>query len=46
MKSLREIYTEHNDRLMHKWDHYIDIYNKYFTKYSFYFTHLYIIENI
>jgi hypothetical protein len=33
MKSLREIYEEHNDRLMHKWDHYIDIYDKYFSSY-------------
>jgi hypothetical protein len=33
MKSLREIYEEHNDRLMHKWDHYIDIYDKYFSSF-------------
>jgi hypothetical protein len=33
MKSLREIYEEHNDRLMHKWDHYIDIYDKFFSPY-------------
>lgn len=33
MKSLREIYQEHNDRLLHKWDHYIDIYDKYFSSY-------------
>ncbi|SFP93917.1 class I SAM-dependent methyltransferase [Parafilimonas terrae] len=33
MKSLREIYEEHNDRLMHKWDHYIDVYDKHFSSY-------------
>jgi methyltransferase family protein len=33
MKSLREIYQEHNDRLMHKWDHYIEIYDKHFSSF-------------
>jgi hypothetical protein len=33
MKSLRDIYTEHNDRLMNKWDHYIDIYDRHFSIY-------------
>jgi hypothetical protein len=33
MKSLREIFDAHNDRLLHKWDHYIEIYDTYFSKF-------------
>lgn len=33
MKSLREIYECHQGRLLNKWDHYIDVYDQYFSKY-------------
>ncbi len=33
MQSLREIYEEHSGRLLNKWEHYIDIYDEYFSKY-------------
>jgi hypothetical protein len=33
MKTLREIYEEHNGRLLNKWEHYIEIYDQYFHKY-------------
>jgi len=33
MKSLREIFKEHNDRLLHKWDHYIEIYDRHFSSF-------------
>ncbi|TKK68919.1 class I SAM-dependent methyltransferase [Ilyomonas limi] len=33
MKSLREIFDNHNGRLIHKWDHYIEIYDQYFSKF-------------
>jgi cephalosporin hydroxylase len=30
---LRELFYNHEGRLIHKWDHYFDIYEKYFSKY-------------
>ena len=33
MKSLQEIYDEHNTRLVNKWDNYIGVYENYFSKY-------------
>jgi len=35
MKSstIREIFYDHTGNLIHKWDHYFDIYEKYFSKY-------------
>ncbi len=33
MKTLREIFDQHNKRLIHKWNHYIEIYDQYFSKY-------------
>ena len=33
MKSLRDLFYEHNGKLIHKWDHYFEIYEKYFSKY-------------
>lgn len=32
--SLRDIFYQHDDRLVHKWDHYFEIYEKYFSKYK------------
>lgn len=32
--TLREIFYTHDDRLIHKWDHYFEIYEKYFSKYK------------
>ena len=32
-KTLRELFYEHNGNLIHKWDHYFEIYEKYFSKY-------------
>jgi cephalosporin hydroxylase len=31
--SLRELFYNHSGNLIHKWDHYLDIYEKYFSKY-------------
>jgi hypothetical protein len=31
MKSLREIFEAHHDRFLHKWDHYIEIYDRHFS---------------
>lgn len=31
MQTLREIFEQHNDRLLHKWNHYIEIYDKHFS---------------
>ncbi len=31
--SLRELFYSHDGNLIHKWDHYFDIYEKYFSKY-------------
>ncbi len=33
MKSLREIFDAHEGRLIHKFDHYIDVYEQYFSKF-------------
>ncbi|PZP48618.1 MAG: hypothetical protein DI598_09815 [Pseudopedobacter saltans] len=33
VKSLRELFYSHEGRLVHKWDHYFEIYEKYFLKY-------------
>ena len=33
MNELRDIFENHDGRLIHKWDHYLDIYNKYFAEY-------------
>lgn len=33
MKSLREIFDQHDKRLIHKYEHYIEIYEEYFSKY-------------
>ncbi|HEX6431828.1 MAG TPA: class I SAM-dependent methyltransferase [Niastella sp.] len=33
MESLRELYNQHEGRLLHKWDHFIDIYDLHFSKY-------------
>ena len=32
-QSLKEIFYSHEDKLIHKWDHYFEIYEKYFSKY-------------
>lgn len=33
MQSLREIFYSHEGNLIHKWDHYFEIYERYFEKY-------------
>ena len=33
MKTLREIFDNLDSRLIHKWNHYIEIYDQYFSKY-------------
>jgi len=33
MSTLREIFESHTGRLIHKWDHYFDIYERYFSPY-------------
>ncbi|MGZ8523725.1 MAG: hypothetical protein ACXWV1_04810 [Chitinophagaceae bacterium] len=33
MATLKEIFDAHSGRLVHKWDHYFDIYERYFSKY-------------
>jgi hypothetical protein len=33
MQTLRQLYDQHNGRLLNKWDHYIDIYDRYLNKY-------------
>ena len=33
-QTLREIFYNHQGRLIHKWDHYFEIYEKYFLKYK------------
>lgn len=33
MKSVRDLFYEHDGKLIHKWDHYFEIYEKYFSKY-------------
>jgi hypothetical protein len=32
--ALKELFYAHNERLLHKWDHYFDIYEKYFSAYK------------
>ncbi len=32
-QTLRDLFYSHDDRLVHKWDHYFEIYEKYFSKY-------------
>src|SRR6187551_1933001 len=31
--SIRELFYAHNENLIHKWDHYFDVYERYFAKY-------------
>src|SRR5207237_9558831 len=33
METLREIFENHNGRLLHKWEIYIDVYDTFFHKY-------------
>ena len=33
MNELRNIFENHDGRLIHKWDHYLDVYNKFFADY-------------
>jgi hypothetical protein len=33
MKNAKELFVEHEGNLIHKWDHYFDIYDRYFSKY-------------
>jgi hypothetical protein len=33
MKSIRNIFMEHEGKLIHKWDHYFEIYERYFSQY-------------
>lgn len=33
MQSLRDIFYNHEGNLIHKWDHYFDVYERYFEKY-------------
>jgi len=33
-ETLREIFYNHQGRLVHKWDHYFEIYERYFSKYK------------
>ena len=33
METLREIFYSHEGNLIHKWDHYFEIYERYFEKY-------------
>jgi hypothetical protein len=33
MESLREIFDQLDGKLIHKWDHYIDVYDQYFKRY-------------
>jgi hypothetical protein len=33
LKSLRDLFYEHQGKLIHKWDHYFEIYEKYFSQY-------------
>jgi hypothetical protein len=34
MSTLKEIFETHNGRLIHKWDHYFDVYERYFSIYK------------
>lgn len=33
MKGIREIFYEHEGKLIHKWDNYFEVYERYFSKY-------------
>jgi hypothetical protein len=33
MKSIRTLFNEHEGKLIHKWDHYFDIYDRYLSNY-------------
>jgi len=33
MRSLKEIFESHTGRLLHKWDHYFEVYERYFSPY-------------
>ncbi len=33
MMTLQQIFESHNGRLIHKWNHYFDVYDRYFSKY-------------
>ncbi len=33
MQKLKDIFYSHQGRNVHKWDHYFDIYEKYFSRY-------------
>ena len=33
MKNIRDLFYEHDENLIHKWDHYFDVYERYFSKY-------------
>jgi len=34
MESLKELYTQHSGRLLNKWEHYLTVYDKYFSPYK------------
>ena len=34
MKSTRELFYEHEGKLIHKWDNYFEVYDRYFSKYQ------------
>ena len=33
MKNIRDLFYEHDENLIHKWDHYFEVYERYFSKY-------------
>ena len=33
MRNLKEIFESHSGRLLHKWDHYFEVYERYFARY-------------
>jgi len=33
MKNIRDLFYEHDQNLIHKWDHYFEVYERYFAKY-------------
>ncbi len=34
MKSIKDLFYEHEGKLIHKWEHYFEIYERYFSKYK------------
>ena len=34
MKNIRDLFYEHDENLIHKWDHYFEVYERYFSKYK------------